>query len=311
MTIQTTEVATATVAASEKRLAALASVGTALLLSSMKIVVGMWTNSIGILSEAAHSGLDLIAAGVTLWAVRASAKPADEDHPYGHGKIENFSALFETGLLIATCIWIVYESIKRLVWGGVHVAPTPAAFAVMGFSMALDFSRSRVLARAARKHQSQALEADALHFATDVWSSAVVLVGLALVWVAQRTKVAWLEDADAVAALGVASIALVVSLRLGRKSVDDLLDAAPLGLLETVARAAQEVPGVHAVTQVRVRRSGAQTFADVRLEVQHDVTFERAHEVAHAAEAAIRNAVGQVDVVVHADPVDVSATGSA
>src|SRR5215470_6893293 len=251
------------VAQREKSLVALSSVGAAVLLTSMKVVVGLATGSIGILSEAAHSGIDLVAALMTFWAVRASSKPPDQDHLYGHGKIENFSALFETGLLLATCVWIAYEAGKRLLFGGGHVEATVWSFLVMGISIIVDLSRSRALAITARKHRSQALEADALHFSTDVWSSAVVILGLLGVWFSQRTGIAWLARADAVAALGVAGIAALVSIRLGRKAVDDLLDAAPTGLLERIARAASEVEEVVGVSQVRVRRSGPETFADV------------------------------------------------
>lgn len=288
-------------AETEKRRVASGSLLAAALLTGLKIAVGIATGSIGVLSEAAHSGLDLVAAGATLWAVRASARPADRQHPYGHGKIENFSALFETGLLLATCAWIAYEAGKRLLFEEPHVAPTPWAFAVMAASIAVDVSRSRALARVARKHDSQALEADALHFSTDVWSSSVVIAGLALVWVGRRQGLPWLSRADAVAALGVAGVACAVSLRLGRKAVDDLLDAAPAGLLERVAHAAA-VEGVLAVAQARVRRSGPYAFADVVIQVDPDLAFGAAHDVAHAAEDAIRRAVPAVDVVVHAEP---------
>lgn len=280
---------------------ALTSVGAAVLLTGMKVTVGIATGSIGILSEAAHSGIDLLAALVTWWAVHASSKPPDEDHLYGHGKIENFSALFETGLLLATCVWIAYEAGHRLLVGGVHVDATPWAFAVMALSIVIDLSRSRALARVARRHRSQALEADALHFSTDVWSSTVVLLGLAGVWVGERTGMEWLAKADAVAAMGVAAIAALVSFRLGRKSVEDLLDTAPVGLLERIARAAA-VPQVVSVSQVRVRRSGPRTFADVILQVPRGSPVERAHEIAHAAEDAICAAVQDVDVMVHTEP---------
>ena len=292
------------VAEREKNLVALSSVGAAVVLTSMKVVVGLTTGSIGILSEAAHSGIDLVAALMTFWAVRASSKPPDSDHLYGHGKIENFSALFETGLLLATCVWIAYEAGKRLFFGGGHVEATVWSFLVMAISIIIDLSRSRALASTARKHRSQALEADALHFSTDVWSSAVVIAGLAGVWFSHRTGMQWLARADSVAALGVAGIAALVSVRLGRKAVDDLLDAAPTGLLEQIARAAQEVDEVVTVSQVRVRRSGPRTFADVILQVARGVPVERAHETAHAAEDAIRSAVLDVDVMVHTEPVE-------
>src|SRR5277367_1878112 len=165
----------------EKRTVAGNSVLAAIAITTLKIAVGATTGSLGILSEAAHSGLDLIAAIVTFFSVRVSDKPADADHQYGHGKVENFSAFIETGLLLLTCIWIIYEAGKRLFFRHVEIEPSVAAFAVLFVSMAVDFWRSRELGKIATKYDSQALEADALHFSTDIWSSGVVVVGLALV----------------------------------------------------------------------------------------------------------------------------------
>src|SRR5579864_788860 len=165
----------------EKRAVAGNSVVAAIGITALKILVGVSTGSLGILSEAAHSGLDLVAALITLFSVRVSDKPADADHQYGHGKIESFSAFLETGLLLLTCIWIVYEAIKRLFFHSVHIEPSVWAFAVMGTSIIVDYWRSRRLRRIADKYDSQALHADALHFSTDIWSSAVVILGLALV----------------------------------------------------------------------------------------------------------------------------------
>src|SRR6266571_7884804 len=165
----------------EKRAVAQNSVFAAVAITFLKFLVGITTGSLGILSEAAHSGLDLVAAVITLFSVRVSDKPADADHQYGHGKVENFSAFIETGLLLLTCIWIVYEAIERLFFLHVEIEPSIAAFAVMFFSMGVDFWRSRALGRIAAKYDSQALEADALHFSTDIWSSGVVVLGLSLV----------------------------------------------------------------------------------------------------------------------------------
>jgi cation diffusion facilitator family transporter len=307
----TTAVNESAVAEREKNLVALTSVGAAVLLTSMKVVVGLTTGSIGILSEAAHSGIDLVAALMTFWAVRASSKPPDSDHLYGHGKIENFSALFETGLLLATCVWIAYEAGKRLFLGGVHVEATPWAFGVMIVSIVIDVSRSRALARIARRHRSQALEADALHFSTDVWSSTVVILGLLGVLLSHRTGLEWLARADSIAALGVSAIAALVSIRLGRKAVDDLLDAAPTGTLEAIARSAAAVDGVVSVSQVRVRRSGPRTFADVILQVARGLPVEQAHVIAHRAEDAIHGAVLDVDVMVHTEPAEIEAEPAA
>ncbi len=159
----------------EKTSAALSSVVAAVALTTLKIIVGLLTGSLGILAEAAHSGLDLVAALVTFFAVRVSSKPADREHRYGHGKVENLSALFETVLLLITAVWIIYEAIQRLFFHPVAVEVSFWSFIVMAISIGIDYTRSRILYKAARAHNSQALEADALHFSTDIWSSSVVI----------------------------------------------------------------------------------------------------------------------------------------
>ena len=168
---------------------ALTSVIAAVGLTVTKGIVGWQTGSLGILSEAAHSGLDLVAALITFFAVRVADRPADQDHHYGHGKVENLSALVETGLLLLTCLWIISEALERLLWKHVEIGPTWIAFAVMIGSIIVDVSRSRALARVAVASGSQALEADALHFQTDVWGSLTVLVGLAGVWLDRKSVV--------------------------------------------------------------------------------------------------------------------------
>jgi len=288
----------------EKRLVALWSVLAAILLTSLKLVIGLATGSLGILAEAAHSGLDLVAAAMTLWAVRVSGRPADPNHTYGHGKIENLSALGETLLLLLTCVWIIYESIHRLFFmDEVVVEANVWAFSVVVISIVVDFSRSRALSRAAKKHHSQALEADALHFSTDIWSSAVVFVGLVGVLAGEKLQAPWLVHADSVAALGVALIVIWVSFRLGRKSIDDLLDSVPRHLQEEVTSVAAQVPGVEDVKQVRLRRSGAEVFADVTLAVDPATSFERTHDIADRTEEAVRSLLPMADVVVHVEPV--------
>src|SRR5512146_2343600 len=240
----------------EKRAVAQNSVLAAVGVTVLKIVVGITTGSLGILSEAAHSGLDLVAAVLTLLSIRVSDKPADADHQYGHGKFENFSAFIETGLLLLTCLWIVWEAIRRLFFHESHVEPTVAAFAVMLLSIGLDLWRSRALKRIANKYDSQALQADALHFSTDIYSSGVVIAGLALVMVGERWGVTWLHDADPVAALFVAGVVIYVSWRLARQTVDALLDAAPAGVRARMIDTVASVPGVLEVDRVRIRRAG-------------------------------------------------------
>jgi cation diffusion facilitator family transporter len=287
----------------EKNAAAASSVVAAVGLTAMKLVVGLSTGSLGILSEAAHSALDLVAALVTWFSVRISGRPPDSSHNYGHGKVENLSALVETLLLLLTCAWIIYEAFRRIFFAEVHVEVSVWAFAVMGISIVVDYSRSRMLLRAAKKHNSQALEADGLHFSTDMWSSSVVIIGLALMW-AQR-RFGWPEiwaNADAVAALGVACIVIWVSIQLGKRTVEALLDAAPPGLREEVAAAVASVPEVLAVRQVRLRQVGPHTFTDVDIAVRRDASFSQSHDIAAAVEQQVRQMLPQSDVVVHVDP---------
>jgi cation diffusion facilitator family transporter len=286
----------------EKRAVAGNSVLAAIAITALKILVGVTTGSLGILSEAAHSGLDLIAAVVTLLSVRVSDKPADADHQYGHEKIENFSAFIETGLLLLTCIWIVYEAIKRLFFHHVEIEPSLAAFLVLFASMAVDFWRSRALGRIATKYHSQALEADALHFSTDIWSSGVVVVGLLLVLWGRTHDVRWLRAADPVAALFVAGVVIYVSSRLARKTIDALLDAAPSGVRNRIVDAISTVDGLLEVDRVRIRRAGNRYFVDLSIGLSRNVTFQRSEQMAHAVTAAVHRVLPEADVVVHSVP---------
>ena len=287
----------------EKGLAAGSSVAAAVFLTTMKLVIGLLTGSLGILAEAAHSGLDLIAALITFFAVRVSDRPADETHLYGHGKVENLSALAETALLLLTCVWIIYEATNRLLVANVEIDPNIWAFLTMGISIVIDFSRSRMLARAAKKYNSQALEADALHFGTDIWSSSVVIVGLALVKLGELIgQQAIFERADSVAALVVALIVVLVSLRLGRRTVDALLDRAPQGLALQIADAVMRIEGVRRVIKTRVRGSGNQIFVDLSIAIPRHLSFEESHAVTHNVQDAVREVAPFADVVVHAAP---------
>lgn len=279
----------------EKQSAALNSLVAAVGLTAFKIVVGLSTGSLGILAEAAHSGLDLVAAGLTFLAVRFSGRPADREHPYGHGKIENLSALAETLLLLLTCVWIVWEAVHRLRSHAAQVQVTVWSLVVMLTSIAVDFSRSRMLARTAKKYHSQALEADALHFRTDVWSSAVVIAGLGAV----RMGLWW---GDAVAALGVSAVVVWVSVQLGRRTVDALLDSAPVGMEQRIATAVSAVDGVRDCHHVRVRYSGPVPFIDLHVLVDGGQTLAEAHRLTETIEAVIQGIAPQADVTVHPEP---------
>ena len=286
----------------EKRAVAGNSVLAAIAITTLKIIVGISTGSLGILSEAAHSGLDLVAAIVTFLSIRVSDKPADADHQYGHGKVENFSAFIETGLLLLTCIWIIYEAIERLFLRKVEIVPSIAAFLVMIFSIVIDYWRSRALGRIAVKYDSQALEADALHFSTDIWSSSVVILGLILVQLGYSYGVGWLRNADPIAALVVAGVVIYVSWRLARKTVDALLDAAPPGVRNQIIDAVSKVAGVLEVDRVRIRRAGNRYFADLSIGLARNVTFQRSEQMAGAVTESVHDILPDADVVVHSVP---------
>ena len=286
----------------EKQAVALTSILAAVVLTTLKLTVGVWTGSLGILSESMHSTLDLVAAAITYISVRVSDKPADPQHPFGHGKIEHLSAFIETGLLIATCAWIVWEAVRRLFFHYVHVEPSLWAFGVMFISITVDTFRSRALFRVARKYNSQALEADALHFSTDVYSSTVVIFGLVLVYVAQQTNLRWLQSADPAAALVVAGIVVYISLRLGKRTVDALVDAAPTGTSTLIADTVSRVSGVLSLDRIRIRESGSRLFVDLRVTLASNISLEHATSVADVVEAAVHSLFPTADVVIHTTP---------
>ncbi|MEN6532611.1 MAG: cation diffusion facilitator family transporter [Bryobacteraceae bacterium] len=286
-----------------KQTVALTSLIAAVALTGFKMLVGLLTGSLGILAEAAHSSLDLVAAAATCFAVRTASRPADHNHRYGHGKIENLSALFETVLLLATCAWIVYAAVNRLLKGDAEIEVTVWSFVVMFTSIAIDWSRSRALFRVAKESNSQALEADALHFQTDIWSSSVVIIGLLCVKIADWVPaVSWLEHADAIAALAVAVIAAVVTLRLGSRTVEALMDAAPSDLEKCIVSAAGTVPGVIDCHSVRFRYSGPTLFVDAHVSMDGKVSLNVAHDIAAQVEHAIQSELPGADVTVHAEP---------
>jgi cation diffusion facilitator family transporter len=294
----------------EKSAVALNSVLAAVGLTTFKIIVGLFTHSLGILAEAAHSGLDLIAAGMTFFAVRVADKPADQEHPFGHGKAENISALFETLLLLATSGWIIYEAVHRLMVPDVHVEVSIWSFLVMGTSIVVDITRSRMLLAAAKKHNSQALEADALHFSTDIWSSSVVILGLILVLIGRSfPSLLFLEKADAIAALVVAVIVIFVSAELGGRSIQALLDSAPKNgeydRIVTEIGKMKEVSDVHAV---RIRSSGAIWFVDMHVTMDGNLTLSESHKLTEKIEKKVQEILPKSNVTVHVEPLEMKET---
>jgi len=282
--------------AKEKFRVALSSVIAAVFLTSTKLVVGIYTGSLGILSEAAHSALDLGAALMTLFAVRISDRPADDNHHYGHGKTEGFSAFLEVILLVITCGYIIYEAIHRIVSKNVEIDVTVYAFGVIILSIIIDISRSRALYKVAKRTNSQALEADALHFSSDIWSSAVVVLGLVCY------KFFGIKLADSLAALVVSILVIVVSIRLAIRTIDVLLDKAPAQMRETIYSLIKNTDGISKIHKLRVRTAGNMVFSDMVVLVPSDLSIEEAHKISNHIEHKIRTAYPSSDVTIHMEP---------
>ena len=278
----------------EKKVVASTSVVAAIFLTGFKLAVGLITGSLGIISEALHSALDLVAAGITWFAVRVSDKPADRDHHFGHGKVENLSALIETFLLLITCVWIIYEAINRLVNGETHIEVTVWSYIVVITSIVIDISRSRALKRVAMKHNSQALEADALHFSTDVWSSAVVLLGLICANFG-------IYVADSIAALGVALIVIYISYKLGKKSVNFLLDRVPDETYNKIKMILDNFQDIECYHDLKVRAAGAEIFTELNIHVK-DMSIVESHEISNRLERMIKSEIPRCHVHVHIEP---------
>jgi cation diffusion facilitator family transporter len=285
----------------EKRSAALISVIAACVMTALKFAAGLLTGSLGMLSESAHSGLDLLGSALTYVSVHLSGKPADEDHTYGHGKFENLSAFAETFLMAASCIWIVTEALLRIAHPKA-LAFSAWPFGVLLLSMAVDYARSRRLGQVAARSASQALEADALHFRSDIWSSLAVLIGLGGTYVGVYFHVPWLRYADPAAAIFVSVIIFKVSWRLASQTAEVLTDAAPVGMRRHIVEAVRGTSGVLNVEQVRVRRSGAAYFADIRVGLSRSLTFQRTEELVEQVTKAVQALLPGSDVVVRTVP---------
>jgi cation diffusion facilitator family transporter len=281
----------------EKEQVALTSMAASAGLTLAKAAVGLATGSLAILSEAGHSLIDFGATVMTYVAVRISGKPADEQHHYGHGKVEAVSALAETALLFLLSGVVIWEAGKRLIAHEAHVVEaTVWAFGVILVSIAVDFFRARALTRVAHETQSHALEADALHFSSDLWSSLAVLCGL----VGVRFGYTW---ADSAAALVVAVLVCIAGWRLGKRTIDTLTDVAPPGAAELITAAAAKVPGVVRVDQVRARAVGETVFVDLAVAVSRTLPLDRVNAIKDAVGAALRGTMPGAEAVVTTHPV--------
>src|SRR5262245_46217154 len=280
----------------EKERVALGSIAASAGLTIAKGAVGLATGSLAILSEAGHSLLDLAATVMTYFAVRISDKPADAEHHYGHGKVESVTALAETALLFLLSGIVIWEAGHRLFGSDPHaVAATVWAFGVIVLSIVVDFFRARVLYRVARATSSEALEADALHFGSDMWSSAAVLVGL----VAIALGYPW---ADSAAAIIVAVFICAAGWRLGRRTIDTLTDTAPAGASEKIRAVSARIPGVVAVDRVRVRPAGDTLFVDLVVAVSRTLPLDRVTAIKERIEQAIAAEFPKVETTVTTEP---------
>jgi cation diffusion facilitator family transporter len=280
----------------DKERAALGSIAASAGLTAAKAVVGLLTGSLAILSEAGHSLIDLSATVLTYFAVRISGKPADAEHQYGHGKMESVTALAETALLFVLTAIVVWEAVQRLMDTHGHaVEATAAAFAIIAASVVVDFFRARVLRRVAKATSSEALEADALHFSSDMWSSIAVLCGLGGV----RLGYPW---ADAAAALVVAVFICIAGYRLGRRTIDTLTDTAPAGVSERVAAITRRVPGIVSVERVRARPAGAVLFVDVGVGVSRTLPLDGVASIKDRLTRAIRAELPTAETTITTEP---------
>ena len=286
----------------EKRRVALHSMLAAAAMTVLKLAAGLVSGSLGVLSDAAHSALDLAGAALTFFSVRVSDKPADEDHPYGHGKIENVSSLAEAGLMAVSCAWIIWEALSRIISRTVELHHSVWPVLVLLSSIAVDYWRSRQLRAVARRTGSPALATDAFHFASDIWSTLAVLAGLGANWLGVQFGIHWLRYADPVAAIVVSVMIVRITLSLTRETLGVLMDQISVDTRRDVITEVEKVPGVLAVEQARIRRAGAAHFADLTLALPRHFTFEHTGELVRAATEAVHRALPEADVVIHTVP---------
>jgi cation diffusion facilitator family transporter len=279
-----------------KERVALTSIAASAGLTIAKGAVGLTTGSLAILSEAAHSLIDFVATVMTYFAVRIAGKPADDEHHYGHGKVESVMALAETALLFLLSAVVIWEGGKRLFDGGGHaVEATAAAFLVIAGSIVVDYFRARVLYRVAHETGSEALEADGLHFWSDMWSSFAVLFGLGGVWLGYQ----W---ADAAAAIVVAVFVCLAGFWLGRRTILTLTDTAPAGAADEVRKIASGVRGVVAVERIRVRPVGDRLFVEVVAAVSRTLPLDRVEAIKRRVGEALRESLPRSEALVTIAP---------
>jgi cation diffusion facilitator family transporter len=278
-----------------KRRAALASIVASAALTLAKFVAGVFSGSLALLSEAGHSFLDTGATILTYFAVRVAGKPADEEHHYGHGKFEALAALAETGFLFALAAFVAIEAVRRLSVAHTEIDASWPVFAVLVVSIIVDMFRWRGLSKISRETKSDALAADALHFSSDLFASALVLIGL----VAARNGY---PQGDTFAAFGVAGFIFVAGFRLARRTIDTLLDTAPKGMAARLEQIVGRVPGVQSVEQIKLRPAGAEVIGEIDIGVARTLPIERVSAVRKAVQDASTRAFPDTNLTVTATP---------
>ncbi len=280
--------------ASRKLAAARASIVASAVLAAAKLAAGLWSGSLALMSEAGHAFVDTGATTLTFFAIREADKPADAEHNYGHGKYEALAALVETGLLFGLALVVVGEATRRLLESHVDITTGWPAYGVLVGSMVIDFFRARQLGEIARDERSDALAADAMHFASDFLSSFLALVGV----LAARYG---FPQGDALASFGVAAFIAIAGYRLGRRTIDTLLDAAPGDLAPQIERAIHDVPGVITLDELRLRSTGAEVIGDATIGVARTLRVEQAARIKDAVQAAIQAVAPHARVTITAD----------
>src|SRR5579863_2610577 len=286
----------------EKRGVAMRSMLAAAAMTLLKLAAGLFSGSLGVISDAAHSALDLAGAALTFFSVQVSDRPADEDHTYGHGKYENLSAFIEAGLMVLSCAWITWEAMLRMIRRTVELHHSMWPVLVLLTSIGVDYWRSRQLRAVAVRTGSTALATDAFHFASDIWSTLAVLAGLLAAWIGSRLGIGWLSYADPCAAIVVSLMILRLTFQLSRETVAVLVDEVPSEIRSRILREVEQVEGVLGVEQARVRRAGSAYFADLTVALPRRDTFEHTGELVRAVTESVHRVLPGADVVVHSVP---------
>jgi cation diffusion facilitator family transporter len=276
---------------------AMSSMFAAIFIVAIKFIATYLSGSLGVMSELFHSSIDLVATIATIISVKYSSKPPDEMHNYGHEKIESFSALFQVIILVAMCAYLIYESIERII-NHVQVHISIFTFSVILICIFIDFSRSRALMKVAKETKSQALEADSLHFSSDIMSSIVVLIGMVF------TYFNLFALADPISAMAVSVIIVITTFRLTKRAFDSLMDRVPQGLREKISKEISSMEGVEGIKNFRIRSSGSKVFIDMIILIARTKMFSTTHDIMDSVEKRIMELAPDSDIVIHSEPIE-------